>query len=532
MKLQAQATGAASNQPLVPQTTSFQPLTAQPTGFTSALNRMQSSATAAPVENQELHIPPIRLSFITAKDQDRFEHIFRAYVPVGETAIEGSAARDILMKSHLTASKLADIWSLADTTKSGKLLFPEFCVALHLCNLAIKGENVPYELPLKMQNEVTSFVDAISFSAKNNHTIPDSTPFSEEARRQQALRAQTTGYQQQQYQQLQSQQTSALQPQRTGAFVPLTAQQTAGLVPVNQQRTGGLAPQATGFQPLNQQRTGGLIPQRTGLMPQQTGLMPQQTGLMPQQTGLLPQQTGLMPQPTGLVPMPTGKPGQWGFVSMPTGGLPGLDMMQSHFMPNASSQAQQLTSTMGGTAASNVAWAIAKQEKLIYDNIFKKWDTSRQGYVDGEVAISVFGKSGLARSDLEKIWTLADLGNRGKLNKDEFAVAMHLIYRRLNGFDIPSFLPPELVPPSSKMLQDSMNDLKSQLKNDSTFKPVQRTYTSSDGARYKNNDDDVGYVSKSRHRNNNSSNFKNSADLSENSSSMPTSMRIKHTKKF
>ncbi|GMF82326.1 unnamed protein product [[Candida] boidinii] len=224
---------------------------------------MQSSATAAPVENQDLHIPPIRLSFISAKDQDRFEHIFRAHVPVGETAIEGSAARDILMKSNLTATKLADIWSLADTTKSGKLLFPEFCVALHLCNLAIKGENVPYELPLKMQNEVTSFVDAISFSAENNHTIPESTPFSEEAKRQQALRAQATGYQQQQYQQLQSQQTGALQPQRTGAFVPLTAQQTAGLVPVNQQRTG-LAPQATGFQPLNQQRTGGLVAQQTG----------------------------------------------------------------------------------------------------------------------------------------------------------------------------------------------------------------------------------------------------------------------------
>ena len=37
-------------------------------------------------------------------------------------------------------------------------------------------------------------------------------------------------------------------------------------------------------------------------------------------------------QPTGsLQAQPTGRPGEWGFVSMPTGGIPGLNAMQQHF---------------------------------------------------------------------------------------------------------------------------------------------------------------------------------------------------------
>src|SRR5882762_8876385 len=81
--------------------------------------------------------------------------------------------------------------------------------------------------------------------------------------------------------------------------------------------------------------------------------------------------------------------------------------------------------------------------------------------------------------------TLADADNRGKLNMAEFHVAMGLIYRstlfaqffsqalfaqfhlELNGNDIPDELPAELVPPSSRDLDTSVNFLKDILKNDS-----------------------------------------------------------------
>ena len=170
--------------------------------------------------------------------------------------------------------------------------------------------------------------------------------------------------------------------------------------------------------------------------------------------------------------------------------------MEQHFLPNTQLSSNNLQNAMGGSLKTNVTWAITKQEKLIYDGIFQAWDKLRQGFIDGETAIGIFGKSGLARPDLETIWNLADGDNKGKLNKDEFSVAMHLVYRRLNGFDLPLRLPPELIPPSKKHIQESMDSLKNSLKGGNN-KP-KRTLTSS--SLYKHDDDDVGYVSTARHR--------------------------------
>ncbi|CAG8776527.1 12940_t:CDS:1, partial [Gigaspora rosea] len=104
------------------------------------------------------------------------------------------------------------------------------------------------------------------------------------------------------------------------------------------------------------------------------------------------------------------------------------------------------------------------------------------------------------------------------LNQDEFAVAMHLIYRRLNGYDIPATLPPELIPPSSRELNESLDKIKSILNSDAhntqTLLNSQpgaqyvksRSFTSTptveynDAVVYKHKDDDVGYVSAARHR--------------------------------
>ncbi|KAI5957624.1 hypothetical protein KGF57_003318 [Candida theae] len=326
----------------------------------------------------------------------------------------------------------------------------------------------------------------------------------------------------------------------TGEFVPLQPQQTAGLI----QKTGPLQAQGTGFNQLPQQRTGGFAPQSTGIEPQRTGgLVPQTTGfqqtsggfntlgLQPQRTGplqanrtgpaplqsqptgpLQQQQTGaLQPQPTGflqqqptgyLQAQPTGRPGEWGFVNMPTGGYSGLNTMHKVFQPNTNQNFQDLNKVMSNNAATNVTWAITKQEKQVYDNLFQAWDTGRRGYVDSNVALNVFTKSGLSRSDLEAIWTLADTDDAGKLNKNQFAVAMHLIYRRLNGLEIPLRLPPELIPPAERTLKDTMDNLKNSLKNNGGLKSAKsyKPQTKVDGARFKNDDDNFGYVSRARHK--------------------------------
>ncbi len=48
-------------------------------------------------------------------------------------------------------------------------------------------------------------------------------------------------------------------------------------------------------------------------------------------------------------------------------------------------------------------WALSKQEKKDYDQIFRAWEGG-DGFISGETAIGVFGQSGLKQDDLMKIW--------------------------------------------------------------------------------------------------------------------------------
>ncbi|KAH9842454.1 uncharacterized protein C8Q71DRAFT_732931 [Rhodofomes roseus] len=315
-----------------------------------------------------------------------------------------------------------------------------------------------------------------------------------------------TGYNPQQFQQG-FQPSGGIAPQPTG----FPGQRPPGFQ--QPQQTG--FPGAPGFQQ----------PQQTGFPGQQGALLPQQTGFPgasgfqqrappppppvppipsqyqqnagPQNSGFL----GLQSQPTGrfstaspLQAQPTGYSGAGGglrpLVPQMTGFVdPRLQMMSTTFMPvnpttpytpagapqlpsaqlggmSLQQNFQQHNQTQRGNATPRVPWTLSKAEKKQYDQIFRSWDVQGTGFINGQTALEVFGQSGLDRNDLAKIWALADHDNRGKLNLAEFHVAMGLIYRRLNGNDIPDELPQEMVPPSHRDLDASVTLLKDILKND------------------------------------------------------------------
>ncbi|KAJ8699192.1 hypothetical protein PTI98_002336 [Pleurotus ostreatus] len=127
---------------------------------------------------------------------------------------------------------------------------------------------------------------------------------------------------------------------------------------------------------------------------------------------------------------------------------------------------QPMPTQQYGAAAPPTSWALTKAEKKEYDRIFRSWDASGSGFISGQVALEIFGQSGLSKDDLARIWGLADVDDRGKLNLQEFYVAMGLIHRRLNGIPIPEQLPPELVPPSARDLEGSVSFLKDLLKDE------------------------------------------------------------------
>ncbi|SCV75025.1 BQ2448_8054 [Microbotryum intermedium] len=301
-----------------------------------------------------------------------------------------------------------------------------------------------------------------------------------------------------------------------------------GRIPGQQPQPGYLQSQPTGY--MGQQMQQPLQGQRTGYAPQggfQVSLcQPQPTGFM----GQRPPMPQMQSQPTGyappmLQPQPTGYPapmqqrpmatGYASFqqqqppppppqqhqplMSQPTGmpGMPGMgggmqSQFLSTFMPAASRQPtsfidpsqmqfahsgqngaslaqtfQQRNQAQTGHADVPIPWALTKDEKKRYDQIFRAWDQQGTGFIEGRVSKEVFGQAGLDQNDLMAIWSeLADVQDRGKLNIDEFHVAMGLIYRRLNGNPIPQTLPPEMAPPSARDLDDSVGFLTNLLKND------------------------------------------------------------------
>ncbi|KAL8934443.1 MAG: hypothetical protein Q9216_005915, partial [Gyalolechia sp. 2 TL-2023] len=528
---QPQYTGFPQAQQQPPQQPQYQtgqppqPQVSQKTGQTSA-QIAASFQPAPPAQPQRsahqqsassTKIPKIRLSFLTATDQAKFEQLFKSAVGDGQ-ALDGEKVKDLLIRSKLPGTDLAQIWVLSDTTKSGQLLFPEFALAMYLCNLRLVGKELPQMLPEKIANEVSSMVDIISFG------IPDDRP-------QQPPRSNAPNFdapvqsnnnppsiQQPQPQASNSQLLSQLTSQPTGFASQYIPPQPTGF----QSQPGGIAPQQTGFPQQQQQQQLNSFQQN----PQATGYLGPRPPMPPMPTGygsnLSPAQTG-MQAPMPLNAQPTGRPGQWGLVNAPASGLPNIEALQQRMMPQPGREGGFTTAGLSGSAT--VPWAVTKDEKKIYDGLFKAWDGLNKGFIGGDVAIEVMGQSGLPKTDLEKIWTLADPGNKGRLDMDEFAVAMHLIYRKLNGYPVPTQLPPELVPPSTRNFADSIGTVKTLLsqdaetrKNSGSFLQPQKTGVSylknhsfrtdsngitpgrKDATIFRNNDDEIGYRSSARRR--------------------------------
>lgn len=95
-------------------------------------------------------------------------------------------------------------------------------------------------------------------------------------------------------------------------------------------------------------------------------------------------------------------------------------------------------------------WVLTTIEKLKYQEVFEKSDLDKDGLVSGLEIKDIFLKSGLPQNMLAHIWALCDTKQTGKLNNEQFALAMWLIDRKKKGIDPPQALAPEMIPPSMR----------------------------------------------------------------------------------
>ncbi|KAF0760905.1 epidermal growth factor receptor substrate 15-like 1 isoform X1, partial [Aphis craccivora] len=94
-------------------------------------------------------------------------------------------------------------------------------------------------------------------------------------------------------------------------------------------------------------------------------------------------------------------------------------------------------------------WSMKPSERMNYDKMFESLRPVN-GTVAGDKVKGLLIDSKLSVDTLGKIWDLADMDKDGKLDQHEFAVAMHLVYKALEKYAIPSVLPTELLPPAKR----------------------------------------------------------------------------------
>ncbi|KAI9281514.1 hypothetical protein BY458DRAFT_498805 [Sporodiniella umbellata] len=375
----------------------------------------------------------IRFTFLTPSDQSKFEQLFiQSAGAFGGNKIGAQAVGELLKRSNLDNESLARIWDLSSISNAAYMTFPEFAIAMYLTSRKLIGQEVPRSLPSGIREEVEVAIATIAST-------------------------ETASSQQQQRQHQQQ-------------LIDTTISQPSMVNPQISMMTGTPNQIAlrTGVQNMQSMRS--IAPQ----MPMQTGYMNQSMTNFQS-----PMQTGFHPTPPPAAPKPR---------------LQNLDFAKK-MMPNQNGVTNLLNPSLGTSEADKLSWKISPQDKQRYRDIFNAWEGSGSGFMSGDTAKDVFTQSQLPPDSLMKIWNLADSENRGSLDVDEFCIAMHLIYRKANGFEIPSVLPPELAPPSSVLKKFVLG--RRPPPSVPSFSPQPKHHSTTESQGFDDSDD---YVSSSRRK--------------------------------
>ncbi|KAM4642275.1 epidermal growth factor receptor substrate 15 [Discoglossus pictus] len=112
-------------------------------------------------------------------------------------------------------------------------------------------------------------------------------------------------------------------------------------------------------------------------------------------------------------------------------------------------------SLMDAAGSSDLPWAVMPEEKAKYDAIFDSLNPVK-GFLSGDKVKPVLLNSKLSVDILGRVWELSDIDHDGLLDRDEFAVAMFLVYSALEKEPVPMSLPPALVPPSKRKANSAL----------------------------------------------------------------------------
>nr|XP_016936173.1 intersectin-2 isoform X2 [Drosophila suzukii] len=165
--------------------------------------------------------------------------------------------------------------------------------------------------------------------------------------------------------------------------------------------------------------------------------------------GMVPPVAAVVPPPV-VAPPPVAAvispPGVVDLAKVPAGPTPPSSNPPSRHM-SISERAPSIESVNQGE------WAVQAAQKRKYTQVFNANDRTRSGYLTGAQARGVLVQSKLPQVTLAQIWTLSDIDGDGRLNCDEFILAMFLCEKAMGGEKIPVTLPQDWVPPNLRKIK-------------------------------------------------------------------------------
>lgn len=121
------------------------------------------------------------------------------------------------------------------------------------------------------------------------------------------------------------------------------------------------------------------------------------------------------------------------------------------FYWNLTRPASTVPSSLSGPSTPNpmsasVSWSLSQPDYNRYLDYFSQADGDRDGFVSGPEARIFFKQSQLSSEALREIWILSDIDKDGKLKREEFIIAMHLVMLvRTQKIALPKVVPQELI---------------------------------------------------------------------------------------
>ncbi|KAA0711236.1 Intersectin-2 EH domain and SH3 domain regulator of endocytosis 2 [Triplophysa tibetana] len=330
---------------------------------------------------------------ITPEERDKHDQKFDTLSAV-QGFVTAEMARSFFIQSGLPQTVLAEIWSLADMNKDGKMDRLEFSIAMKLIKMKLQGQNLPTALPIIMKQPPVP-APTMPVTPLGMGTMPNlpmmpnvpilaSTPMSSNLTTRSPMQGMST-------------------MMGIGLSVPVMPTISTPALP-----NGPIA-----------------ILQPTPMSLNST----------------LPLSSSFSSSALG-------------FSAPPINTTPSLLDLGS----SSSNSSPSISLASNSPKAGPSDWAVPHASRLKYRQLFNGLDKQMSGYLTGPQVRNAMATTLLTQTQLATIWNLADVDNDGKLKADEFILAMHLVDVAKTGQPLPLALPLDLVPPSLRgKVGDSVN---------------------------------------------------------------------------